>query len=79
MPSMARFFLTFEPAWQQWLFSIVFKNGVRNYKALYEKRRNSTTGNTRTNDVVFQFATSDPVKALQIIDKRIEDDIFDRK
>ena len=27
----------------------------------------------------YQFATSDPVKALQIIDKRIEDDIFDRK
>lgn len=32
--------LTFEPAWQQWLFPIVFKNGVRNYKVLYEKRWN---------------------------------------
>ena len=35
-------FLTFEPPWQhvQWVFLIVFKNSVRNYKALYEKRWN---------------------------------------
>ena len=39
----------------------------------------STTFQSHIPLAKYQFATSDPVKALQITDKRIEDDIFDRK